>query len=151
MDRNPYAAPVVNVDQVKELRERPWPVKTALLLLSLSLAMSVPHVVFRFTRETAGGGLRNVELVVLVVSLVTMLTLASVIFTAIWRGWRWGRILYAIVVVLGSISALSAIPVWFRRSTYLGAMDLVSTLADIAALAMLFTPAATAWFRRPRP
>lgn len=147
MARNPYAAPAVNVDRVKE-RERPWSIKTSLALLVLSLAVSVPHVVYRFTRETPEGGLHELELFGLVVSVLIMLALAAAVFTAIWRGRRWGRILYAMVVVLMAFSAISAMPAWFRRSAFLGVTDLLSTVADLAALALLFTPAANAFFRK---
>ena len=84
------------------------------------------------------------------VTLVILLALACLVFTAIWKGWRWGRILYAVVVVLGVVSAFTAVPVWFQRSLFLGVTDLLSNLADIAALVMLFTPAANAWFRGSR-
>ena len=148
MDRNPYAAPVANVDPVKEPRERPWPVKAALSLFGVALVSSVPPVVYRFASVGSGSHSPTLDHVAATIGLLVMLGLASLVFTGIWRGWRWGRILYAVVVVLGSISAYTAVPVWFSRSTYLGVADLLSTLADIAALALLFTPAANAFFRK---
>ena len=153
MDRNPYAPPVGNVDEVavSDRRQRPWQIKAALSLLCLALALSVPEIVYDFIHRRSPFNSPSQDIAAMTIGLVIMLVLASLVFASIWKGWRWGRILYAVMVVLGTISAYDAIPRWFARATYLGVADLLSTLADIAAVALLFTAAGNAWFRKPRP
>lgn len=146
MDLNPYKPPVGNVDE-PEVR-RPWQIRVALALFGVALACNIPHVIYRFAREPAGMITPVEQYFGLALALAIMLGLAGLIFYGILKGRRWGRVLYVMVVLLGAIYAFTVIPVWFRRSAYLGASDLLSTLADIAALALLFTPAANAFFRK---
>src|SRR5262245_28672976 len=150
MDRNPYAPPVGNVDavEVPDRRERPWQIKAALSLLGLALVLSVPQVVYEFMYRRSPFYSRAHEIVSMSIGLVVMLGLASLVSASIWKGWRWGRILYAVIAGLGTISAFEAIPRWFGRAVYLGVSDLLGTAADIAAVVLLFTAAGNEWFRR---
>jgi len=153
VERNPYAPPAGNVADVEATvpRVRPWQVKSALWLLCLSIALSVPEIVYDFLYRRSAFGSPGADIIAMTIGLVIMLGLASLVSASIWKGWRWGRILYAVVVVMGAISAFEAVPRWFLRSPYLGVADLLSTLADVAAIALLFMPAANAWFRnQPR-
>ncbi len=149
MDRNPYAPPVGNVEdpQVRSRRDRPREVNIALSLFGLALALSLPPVIYGYTSQREASHTPSLDLMAMTISLAILLGLACLVFIAIWKGWRWGRILYAIVVVLGTVSAFTAVPAWFGRSVFLGVTDLLSSLADIAALAMLFSPPANAFFR----
>lgn len=146
MDFNPYKPPAGNVDEVRVLL--PLQIRYALSLFGLALMLNVPHVIHRFARVAPSDPFHYEKMIGTGIGLATMIVLAGLIFFAIWRAFRWGRVLYVLVVLLGSINAFTAIPVWFRRSAYLGTMDLLSTLADFAALALLFTPAANAFFRK---
>lgn len=146
MTHNPYKPPIVDVDEPEV--PRPWQIKVALALFGLALVLNIPHVIYRVTRVAPNDPARYEKMIWTGVGLATMIFLAGLIFAGIWRGLRWGRILYVVVVLLGAINAFTVIPVWFRRSAYLGTTDLLSSVIDIAALALLFTPAANAFFRK---
>jgi len=139
MDRNPYAPPLANVEGVEVRPRVPREIRGALSLLCLSCALNVPGFFYDYSLT-----LDDVSLAA--VGLAIKLALAALLFLSIWKRWRWGRVLYTVVVVLGVIGAMGSIPRRFALSPYLGIAEVVSTLADIPAIILLFTAAASDWY-----
>lgn len=139
MDRNPYAPPAANVEGTEVRPPVPREIKGALSLLGVSSALGLPAFVYDYSRMVD-------DVVFVIIGLAIKLALAALLFFSIWKRWRWGRVLYTIVVVLGVIGAVGSIPRRFGLSPYLGVADVVATLADIPAIILLFTAAASDWY-----
>lgn len=126
---------------------RPWQVRTAVGLCFLSLLLELPGVVdelwFRIPDDIRATSFFGV--MIGVISLVIVLICVLIVLLA--HGYRWARVVYAIVALLGLAQVFSSVPESFGRATYLGILSVVAYTLDVAALCLLFTRPANAWFR----
>jgi hypothetical protein len=76
-----------------------------------------------------------------------MLALFVVLYVTMARGFRWARIAYSVLTLLGLFGAYKFIPQTFERATYLGVLYVIVGVLGIATLWLLFTAPANAWFR----
>jgi hypothetical protein len=131
MSHNPYSPPSTLVADIEEARVRPRSVNVALILFCSSIALAIPKGIIDMVPGNPASQTPD---------------LAAVLFAALWKGWRWGRIVYAALVAIAIIGAFKSVPLNFARHWYFGVADLLSNGFDIAAVSLLFT-AGNAWFR----
>lgn len=65
----------------------------------------------------------------------------------IFRGRNWARIVYLVFFLLGIAVSIHHFTAFFGRSPTLAVVSLVSRVAEIVALVLLFTRASNTWFR----
>ena len=146
MSHNPYSPPSTPVADIEEARVRPRAVKVALILFCSSIALSLPKGIIDMVRGNPASHTPDLDRLAMMIGLGLVSTVAVVLFTALWKGWRWGRIVYAVLVVLSIIGAFTSVPQSFARHWLFGVADVVSNGCDIAAVWMLFH-AGNAWFQ----
>lgn len=147
---NPYAPPAAPVADIEEARIRPWRVKAALLLYCSSIALAVPEMIQGMRDLNEASETYEFERVAMLVGFAIAFALGTLIFIALWKGWRWGRIVYAALVVLALIASFSSVPESFSLHWLYGVANLASSALDLTAVVLLFSPPANAWFRKPR-
>ncbi len=146
MSHNPYSPPATPVADLEEARVRPWSVNVALILFCSSIALSLPKVTIDMVRGNPASHTPDLDRVATAIGLTVVSVVAAVLFAALWKGWRWGRIVYAALVVLAIIGAFTSVPLNFARHWYFGVADVLSNCFDTAAVWLLFT-AGNDWFR----
>jgi cation transport ATPase len=146
MSHNPYSPPATPVADLEEARVRPWSVNVALILFCSSIALAIPKVIIDMVRGNPASHTPDLDRLAMVIGLTVVSALAAVLFAALWKGWRWGRIVYAALVALAIIEAFTSVPQNFARHWYFGVADVLSNGFDIAAVWLVFT-AGNAWFR----
>ncbi len=146
MSHNPYSPPSTPVADIEEARVRPWSVKAALILFCSSIALALPKVIIDMVRGNPASHSPDLARLAMVIGLVVVSVVAAVLFAALWKGWRWGRIVYAALVMVSIIGAFTSVPQNFARHWYFGAADVLSNGFDFAAVLLVFT-AGNAWFR----
>ncbi len=143
---NPYSPPATPVADIEEDRVRPWSVKVALILFCSSIALALPKVIIDMVRGNPASHTPDLDRLAMAIGLTVVSAVAAVLFAALWKGWRWGRIVYAALVVLSIIGAFTSVPQSFARHWYFGVAEVLSNCFDIAAVWLVFT-AGNAWFR----
>jgi hypothetical protein len=143
---NPYSPPSTPVADLEEVRVRPWSVKVALILFCSAIALSLPRSIIDLVRGNPASHTPDLDRMATVIGLTLASVLAAILFVALWKGWRWGRIVYAVLVVIAIIGAFNSVPQNFARHWFFGVADVLSSCADLAAVFLLFT-AGNAWFQ----
>ena len=146
MSHNPYSPPATPVADLEEARVRPWSVNLALILLCSAIALALPKAIIDMVRGNPASHAPDLDRLATVIGLTLASALAALLFAALWKGWRWGRILYAVLVVPALIGSFTSVQQNFSRHWYFGVADVLSTCFDMAAVCLVFT-AGNAWFR----
>jgi len=146
MSHNPYSPPATPVADFEEARVRPRSVNVALILFCSSIALAIPKGIIDMVPGNPASQTPDLDRLAMVIGLTMASALAAVLFAALWKGWRWGRIVYAALVAIAIIGAFKSVPLNFAQHWYFGVADLLSNGFDIAAVSLLFT-AGNAWFR----
>ena len=143
---NPYSPPATPVADIEEARVRPRSVKVALILFCSAIALALPKGIIDMVRGNPASHTPDLDRLATLIGLTMASVLAAVLFAALWKGWRWGRIVYGALVVISIFGAFTSVPQNFARHCIFGAADLLSNCFDIAAVWLVFT-AGNAWFR----
>jgi hypothetical protein len=144
MTDNRYAPPVALVSEIadKPLPARPRPVAWAIRLLWASTALSVlPSVAEILQTPTAA------HLLFGLLSQAVAIAFACYLYVCVGRGRNWARIVLLVLVALNT-AVVALVPAARSGSTFEQVFMLLNTACDIASMALLFTPAASAWFRK---
>ncbi len=150
MSHNPYSPPTTPVADIEEARVRPRAVKVALVLYFGSLVFAAPEMIYNWRHLETGSESYHIARIAMVTGMVIMLALGTLLFTALWKGWRWGRIVYAGLVAVALIATYSTVPKSFALHWFFGAANLASSCSDMATVFLLFSAAGNAWFRKSR-
>ena len=67
-----------------------------------------------------------------------------------WQGRNWARIVHLVFLGLGLVMIYWALPKTFSMSTIRGVVYVVQTLLNVAAMMLLFSRPANAWFKALR-
>ena len=148
MSSNPYAPPTAHVADVASAEDsatKPVQVKVAVALLWLTLGVGLIRSATNLLRlHLQGYALVGVALVFFIfVPLVGLWTYR------ISRGGRWARLTYGLMVtvgvlgyLLGFIKSPPAVHLDFALLTF-------QSVLQLGAVALLYTPPANRWFRKP--
>ena len=152
MTHNPYAVPVATVADVsKEIVTKPGPVRIAIILCWISMALGLPDVIDQAFFKGGSAMERVAHLVGMALFFVPMFTLVIVLIVCMSRGHRWARIGYALLTAFGVLLTINFVSDTFARAWYFGVLSVVGTAIDLATVALLFTAPANAFYRkRPR-
>jgi hypothetical protein len=120
----------------------PLPVRSALLLLWLALAVAIAASLAWYATSGVPLGVADVG------GHLLGYVLQALLLLGVGAGNAWARILY--VVFLGWKLVLAAINLLLQtmQLPWLYGLDLALLLVQCAAVALLFRPASSAWFRR---
>ena len=144
MNDNRFAPPEAAVADVRSAPEEPPPAKVVLgvrLLWAAWLASVALVYVHRDHRPTDAVAAVALALEVLFVAFLGYLTFS------VGRGRNWARITTLILVVLG-FASLAIVPNPLGRTLAEQFLNGLGAVCDVVALALLFAPTASAWFKR---
>lgn len=154
MERNPYAPPVSPVADPTELRgPRPKEVTRAVRLLWVSLVLSIAGLFMQPTRAAS-----HEEQVVV----TTTLVVGGVIGFGLW-GWvllkigagrNWARIVFIVLTIIGLAITPFVMPYSlsvYRTQPLSGVSAAANAILELAALYLLLTAPARAWFKPKNP
>ena len=151
MSENPYAPPKSTVADVESdvPIERPRPVKIALVLCWLSLALALPLIAEEIAKgpDPADGEVLPGELAFVVFFTAALLAFVVWVIVSIGRARNWARIVNVVLTAVGVISTISSFPEILSRPWYSGPVELLTAAMDVAAAILLYLPASNAWFR----
>jgi len=151
MAHNPYTPPGAAVDDVVVPAPlRPWQMKLAIGFMIVSLAVSIISFLIEPEAKNLGAGLAPSIYAVLVAIAIALFGLVAVLILLVGRGYRWARIAYAVLALLGLISEIRDLPVTLGEPWPRMALYLLSMAVDAATIVLLFLPASNAWFRARR-
>jgi hypothetical protein len=95
-------------------------------------------------------GLRSAYLAGLLVGLVIigpMYALLALLLYKIYRQRNWARIAFALLTVFASCAYAPSVLHKLTTNPIIGTLNALSSMATLATVAMVFTPAANRWFR----
>lgn len=125
--------------------EKPRTVTTAVYMLCLSLGLGVVQVLLNWSKADASGRLGPD---------VGSLLIVALIYYMIWTGRNWARIIYLILVVLGTpLSLLSVIQLSEHSDlsgpvgAHLLYIEIVQTIIHPVSAVLLFQRASSHWFK----
>lgn len=152
MENNPYTPPNADVTEREDPQDAASPrsVTYAACMLWASLALSIVEILLtEGARASQPGGVTAD----LVGSVVVVAVMALAMGAYAWvvhklRGGRnWARITILIFTAIGIVSSLTS----HRRVALVPfALDLLTTLLNVVALALVFRPQVSPWFNRAR-
>jgi hypothetical protein len=122
-------------------------------LLWIQLALGIPGMVYQALNpgvEITEEMVRTIALVTMAVVMLGSVALYSLLNWKCWQGRNWARIVHLVFLGLGLAMTFWALPQTFSRSTMLGVMYVVQTLLSVAAMVLLFSRPANAWYRALR-
>jgi len=137
-------APPLSAVEDRRPRWSPPPrgVALAVRFLWISLAMGLPSCAYELNRSPGG-----VDFAISVAFQVALLAFGAYINVSIYRARNWARIVALVLTVLETGALLFGL-----TSANAAVIEVicnwVATALDIAAMCLLFTDAASAWFRR---
>jgi len=137
-------APPLSAVEDRRPRWSPPPrgVALAVRFLWISLALGLPSFAYEFNRSPSG-----VDFAISVAFQVALLAFGAYINVSIYRARNWARIVALILTVLETGMLLFGL-----TSADAAVIEVicnwVATALDIAAMGLLFTATASAWFRR---
>jgi heme/copper-type cytochrome/quinol oxidase subunit 4 len=149
MERNAYAPPVAQVaDPVEESGERPPAVVNAVRILWISLGLGILGLFLGpLGIKTTAQGIGALIGAGLVCAIWAWL------ITKIASGRNWARRLFLVLLVIGTILTVTALPatarIYAARPVSAG-IALVQTILQFIAFYFLVTAPAREWFNRPR-
>jgi hypothetical protein len=149
MDNTPYAPPRAPVaDVIPGLpMPRPWQVRAALVLCWLIPVFTFPELADDLFTSVPGDAQETSFFVFLAGFVIVAFALLGLLYMLLARGYRWARIVFAVFSLLDLISRVKSAPEGFAQAWYLGVLNIVVMLLSVAALCLLFTGPANAWFR----
>jgi len=144
----PPGAAVKDVAHERLLAQRPVQVQVAVIALWTMMAVpGVPIVWHEYNQASAlapGAGL-----FVIVVSAV-MFSIAALLTWFVGRGRNWARICYLLFMLLSLGAYIFSFDQLLKEPLWVLAGNLLSTLVDLLALALLFFGPSARWFRQMR-
>lgn len=155
MNDNRYAAPATLVADVEDtaVGERPRNVVIGVALLWIQLVLGIPGMVYQALNppvEITEELVRTITLVTMAVVMTGSVVLYAVLNWKCWQGRNWARIVHLVFLGLGLAAIYWALPKTFSMSTIRGVVYVVQMLLDIAAVMLLFSRPANAWFKALR-
>ena len=126
---------------------RPWQVTLAVRLCWLSTLLSLPDVIDTLYFRPHAGVPDAVYRGTLLAFYLPMFALVVVVYVYLARGYRWSRVLYSALTLIGLVGMIRLIPDDFARTWYLVVFNALVGLLGAATLWLLFTGPANAWFR----
>jgi hypothetical protein len=149
MTNDLYAPPRSAVADVipGPLMSRPWQVTLAVRLCWTSALLSLPVVVDVVWFQGPAGVPRSVYVGIMSAVYVPLFALMIVLFVFLARGYRWARVVYSVLTLLGLLGLIQSVPDGFARTWYLGVLNVLVGLLDAATVWLLFTGPANLWFR----
>jgi hypothetical protein len=124
---------------------KPKAVAIAVLILWLALAIGLISLVVRLsqTAQPVSSGL-----------LYSILAIAFAVMAffvyKISQGRNWARITYLVLMLLGMFRTVPSLVSAIDRAPGAGALSAIVVVAQLVAIALLFTGSSNAWFRRRR-
>ncbi len=148
MTENPYAPPTSQVADVEPGKPLPRPraVNLAIQLFWISVVITLPLWFVDGDAETSEPGI-FLALVVGWVFALALMAFTIWVIVSIGRARNWARITYVVLAVLGWLFLISELPGLFAMPWYYWSGYLANAALDVAIVVLLFTPAASAWFR----
>lgn len=141
---SPAPANVPASSSVPASPPRPPVVSTAIRLLWLSLALTIPHLWIAWPEIRSKA---HLEFGFLILFVAVILNIWLV--TMIDEGYHWVRVTFLVLLVIGLPGGLMNVIECFGDSFISGMLNLVQTALHVTGVALLFTAAARLWFRRP--
>ncbi len=149
MNNDLYAPPRAAVADVTPgpLMARPWQVTLAVNLAWVCLLLPLPGVYDMLMFEIPADIREPLFVKFLLTACALLIALYIVLFVSMARGYRWARIVYSVLTLWGMVDTYRSISDSFARAWYFGVLDIGEIVFGAAALWLLFTSAANAWFR----
>jgi len=144
MTDNPYAPPVAIVGDMADAAALPRPrqVRWAVRLLWASTVLALPEALVDAARAPT---LTHLIGGLLVEAL--MLAFACWLYVCVNRGRNWARIVLLLLTLLGTGVVVFA-PLSRGTTTFEQVFTWLNTACDVVCMGLLFSPPASAWFRR---
>lgn len=127
-------------------RQQPPSVSTAIRLLWLSLAFTIPRLWIAWPEIRAS---RNIEFGFLVLFVTVIITIWLI--TMIDEGYHWVRVTFLVLIILGLPFGLINLIKCFSQSFLSGMLDLTQAALHITGVALLFSAGSRPWFRPSTP
>jgi hypothetical protein len=124
------------------LTEKPQNIKNAVILICISLVVGLFKVVLDYDFLLSLGPIQGTA--------ITMaLTIFIMLFLAykIWQGRNWSRITFSVLFILGIYPAVLLMPAEAERSIAVMLGSALQTLAQVAALILMYLPVSNGWFK----
>jgi Ca2+/H+ antiporter len=155
MNDNRYAAPAAAVADLDEaaITDRPNNVVIAVYLLWFQLAIGIPGMVYQVlnpSTEVAAGAMRTALFVTTSLIVIGSVALYAFLNWKCWQGRNWARIVHLIFLILGLVMIFWALRATFTQSRIQGVVYIVQMMLNVAAVVLLFTRPASAWYKALR-
>jgi hypothetical protein len=149
MNNDPYAPPKAVVDDVISgpPMTRPWQVRVAVAICWLIVVFTIPEFFEGAFLSGIGDVREKAFLAFLIGFAVGVLALLAVLNVLLARGYRWARIVFSVFSLLDLLTRIQNALTSFDQGWYMGLLNVLEGLLTIAALCLLFTGPANAWFR----
>lgn len=143
MNTNPYAPPIADVGDVAPETRAPRPAQVvwAVRLLWLTALCAIPQFYFEATQAQSAGAMMASVIFETVVTLF-----AAFLYVCIYRGRNWARIVTLVLTVLSTAMVVFGHAL-AHSSTFEQVFTWLNTVSDIVCMGLLFTSAASRWFR----
>ena len=150
MNKNPYAAPSSTVSDIEAGAplERPRVVKIAYTLCWLSIVVALPAVVDAFFSEAWAPVDMAAYYIGFGLYYLAIMAFGIFVILSIGRARNWARIVYTVLTALSFIVVLGSLEESLLRPWYSWVSDFVTTVMDVAIVALLYQPQASEWFRQ---
>lgn len=131
---------------------KPQAVTTAVRLFYASAALSLIFLFLRsLSAQPAGSAAASPPVGAVIASTLVGAVIGFgilyLLLKQLEKGKNWVRILFAVFVVLGVLGAVLTMGATFTASPLAGILTLVQLVVQAVAVYLLFTPAASAWFK----
>jgi TRAP-type C4-dicarboxylate transport system permease small subunit len=152
MADNPYAPPSAVVADIPapDAPARPWEVRLAVCLLGIALVAQVPEAIAALYSETPVFSHDSSAMGFIVAATLAGFAVFGAMIYCVWLGFRWARIVYSALTVLGWLSILSEGGEAFAQGLWSGLFYLTYAACDVIGVLLLFLPASNTWFRTAR-
>lgn len=151
MPPDPYKPPSARVDEAEPLPfERPFNVTWGIRFLWLEMVISLPGIFESLVKPDPTD--RTVQAFVttfVAVIFVSMLIMAWITVMA-WKGRNWARITHLVVLLVGTAASFWLLPSMPEEAPPYDVAYLLQAALNAVGVALLFTPAANAWYRALR-
>jgi uncharacterized membrane protein YfhO len=149
MDNTLYAPPRAVVADIVPgpSMARPWQVRVAVALCWLIVVLTVPDLVNSILAAVPDVSRLTAFLAAIYGLAIVVVVLLATLNVLMARGYRWARIVFSVVTLLDLLVRCQNVSVGFEQAWYFGVLNIAVTLLDIAALCLLFTGPANAWFK----
>jgi hypothetical protein len=146
MSDNPYAPPTARVDDVplEEPRKRPRQIVLAVQLAAVRYTSAILFIMLYWDEYYS----KTQSVSVLLWTQGIGLALIVWLFTMIYLGRNWARMVLAVLFAFGTLTAFN--PALWMSSTpmFVKAQILIGVLLSLVILGLLFLPPGREWFRK---